>query len=81
MFGAQFIVGKRCQEQKTAGNCLERNGQVIINILSKNMAFAAPKDTALTADILEALEIGKERSVQGVVFELNACSGFNRQDL
>ncbi len=45
------------------------------------MVFAASKDATLTADILEALEIGKERSIQGVVFELNACNGFNRKDL
>ncbi|MCY3880233.1 MAG: hypothetical protein OXF74_13770 [Rhodobacteraceae bacterium] len=47
-------------------------------ILTDNMAFVAPEGLTLTAEIAEAVGIGVERGVLGIVFEWAAHNGFNR---
>jgi len=50
-------------------------------ILTDCMAFAAPQGITTTSDIINAVGIGEEREVVGIVFELNANGGYNRGDL
>ena len=50
-------------------------------ILSENMAFVSPEDLSTTSEISNSLDIGEQRSVQGIVFEIAAYTGFNRGDL
>ena len=51
------------------------------SILTDNMAFVSLEGLTLTAEIAEALGIGGEREVLGIVFEWTAHNGFNRSDL
>ena len=52
-------------------------------ILTDNMAFVAPDGIVTTQQISDAIGIGQHggREVWGIVFVLDAYSGFNQSDL
>ena len=50
-------------------------------ILTDHMAFVAPKELTLTAEIAEAVGIGETVERLGIVFEWTAHNGYNRSDL
>ena len=50
-------------------------------ILNEHMAFVAPEGITTTAEIAEAVGIGEERGVLGIVFDWSAHYGFNHSDL
>jgi len=50
-------------------------------ILTDHMAFVAPEGITTTAQIMNAVGMGLEKGLLGVVFELAECNGLNSGDL
>ena len=50
-------------------------------ILTDRLAFVAPEGITTTAQISEAVGIGGESNLLGLVLEVSAHSGFNKSDL